>query len=330
MPTPTVNPYAIIASLWDQYNYAIAVGVVDPAWYQQLQSQVNQYVTEWEKELNTPPLPGGGPDVMEEQRRRKPILQNLVDQGRDLSGRIDYAAKVSGGVQIERAKQAYVSSQSGADRQKMIDELADQVARGVPLEDAVRVLAASGQYDVTDLQYAAFHVGDPELDPAAALAAPAGSETQLPFAPGGGSKPFEEVPWDLTTPQEEFDKAFAQFTRQLETSQTGRAPQIGALTERRFDLYNKYLGEIEARKARGEEPENVFKEQFVNIGKSTDPQFDQTTDRFQRTTVRPSLSAFDFLLKNVDPEDVLASTPFEQRPGRSTGGFRGYIRRTNV
>jgi len=333
MPTePTViNPYAVLKSIEDQYNYAIAIGVIDPAYYQQLDSQLAAQVDQWNQALQTPELAGGGPAAMEEQQRLKPILQNVIDQASQIRSNVQKSVQNAGLAQTGRAHDDFVSSQGGSDG--LTRELYDLIKnQGLSVEDAVRVMAESGQYSVTELQRVAGQVGNPKFDPSAMTPPGEGdSETELPFGPGeggGGGRRFEPVAQDLTSPQEEFQKSFAQFTRQLETTATpGKAPQIAALSERYQDLFNKYLGEIEERKTRGEEPENVFKEAFVNIGKSTDPQFDQSGDRMQLQTVRPGLSAFDFLMQNVDPEDVYQSTVFEQRPGRSTGGFRGYVRR---
>ncbi len=170
-------------------------------------------------------------------------------------------------MQYGSARDRYMA-QAGTDQDQMIAELEEKLNEGMSLEDAIRTVGASGQYDVTELQRVAFKVGNPDYDPAA-MTPPGESETKISGPGEGGFKPFEDVARDLTNPQDEFDKALAQFTRQLETSQKGQAPNIAVLTERRFDLFNKYLGEIEARKTRGEEAPNVFKEEFLNIGKST-------------------------------------------------------------
>lgn len=321
---PTViNPYAIISSIESRYNAALAAGISDPGYYHLLQREADSWASRWETELaDGTGIRGFGSDV----------AQQIIGEVRDLSTRLVKASDNAGFVQYGRARDQFVSSQGDPDAlaREMYDLIKNQ---GMSLEDAVRVMAESGQYDLTDLQRVAYRVGDPNFDPGAAPApgmAEGDTGVSAPGFGGSGFKPNEPVAQDITSPQEEFQKGFSLFTRQLETSLQGKAPQLSALSERYQDLFNKYLGEIEARKGRGEEPANVFKEAFVNIGKSTDPQFDQETDRMQLQTVRPGLSAFDFLLKNVDPEDILASTPFEQRPGRSTGGFRGYVRRLNA
>jgi hypothetical protein len=300
-------------SLQETYNYLLATNVADPTPYQGLQAQALRWAERWQQGV-----PGYSADDVE----------RFVMSARDLSMQLGKAATSAGIVQ-GRSPQARADELDDIKR-----ELFGKLARGeITMDAAAETLLRAGA-DIIEVQELSALVGHPEFDPGALPVGPTEGEGEspLPFLPGeGGSdfKPREDVAPDTTDLRNEFEKGFSLFTRQLGTSGTGQAPNLAVLTERYQDLMNAYMGELEARKGRGEEAENIFKLEYANIGKSTDPQFDQTTDRLQLRTVRPKLSVFDFLAQNVDPEDLYQSTPFEQRPGRSQGGYTGYVRRLN-
>ena len=334
----TPNPAAVIKSIEEQYKYLLASGVQDAEAYYSLGAQMNDWVAKWNRDVET----GRGIALMGPDYAR-----DIINYSASIGTRIQSTAEVSMTAASGRSRGGSWSGDyllgeppnAGVTRAKLTAELTELTKNGMPLEDAVRIMMESGRYSLSEVQSVAYRVGDPNYDMPGfledhpELTQPGEGEMDLPFEPGEGEgefekfKPREDIAADRTSPEDEFGKAFAQFTRQLEQQLGGgKAPQIGALGARYQDIFNKYLGEIENRKARGEEPADVFKDKFVNIGKSTDPQWDQETDRMQLQTVRPTLSAFDFLLQNIDPEDVYASTEFQDRPGRSTGGFRGFVR----
>lgn len=310
---PEINPDAILKSIEETYQYLLATGVSDPDQYRGLQAQMDRWLQRW-----LAPAPKG----------EAQLGPYYTDRAKDLSRRLGKAAENAGLVQYAAGRDAFIKAGTPS-REELDRSLYEQIQKGMPLEDAVRLMIQTGRYDISEVQKAAALVGNPDYDPAATPPGGTPSKETSIGGPGGygGYKRQEPTLQDLTRPQDEFQKDFARFTRGLEMAGTGKTPQISVLTQRYQDLYNKYLGEIEARKARGEEPANVFKEAFVNLGKSTDPQYDQTIDRLQLQTVRPKLSAFDWLTQNVDPEDVYTSTPPRERPGQSTGGFRGFVRR---
>lgn len=319
MTEPLVlNPAAIYKSISEQYNYALATGNHDPAVYEGLQAQMNRWVARWQSEAMIP-----GPA----QETNLPFIES----GTSLSLRLGKSLQSANLGAYGAARDTYIAA-GGIDRSLLDDELDNLVQDGMSLEEAANFMMATGRYDLAEIARYTYQVGGP-MDPAGPSYNPGDKTDHSGGIPGpgngGGSKRFEQVPDDFTDPKSEFQAGFSRFTRQLETSQHGRAPNIGALNARYTDLFNSYQGAMEAGKADGSQPANMWKEEFVNVGKSTDPQFDQTGDRFQQRTVRPNISAFDWILKNVDPEDVYASTAPRDRPGEqsTTGGFRGYVTR---
>jgi hypothetical protein len=325
-----VNPAAVLKSLQEQYRYLIATGVTDPAAFEQLQGTMDSFVRQWEQELAAGTgIRGFGTDA----------AQDFITYGKEIGRQIGNTAQNMDLAGLDRARDSYMSPTSAED-QAYLEELYGRVSRGeVSTDEAIKLVEGSGRFNtnagtivsnliamgglLTQEQMARLNAG---MDP---LTGEGAGETGIGTPGDSDFKPFEPVANDITSPEDEFQKAFSQFTRQLETSLGGKAPQIAALSNKYQDLFNSYLGEIEQRKTRGEEGERVFKADFQNVGKSTDSQFDQKTDRMALKTNMPKLSPFDFLVQNVDPEDVLASTPFEDRPGRSTGGYTGFVKRLN-
>ncbi len=322
--TYTINPAAVMKSLQERYNYLIGTRAGSLA-FQDLYNTVQDYVRTWSTELSNDPRGDhyGSDNV---------TFSNFIRSADAFSKTVNGAVGNAKLVEYAQKRDRFLGVSTSASQDAIRKELRTRVyEQGMSLQDAVKTMIDAG-FDIGEVQAIASKVGDPQYDPEAAAAANKAAGSAALGAGGGGSsgyRRYKQVPTDFTNPQTEFERGYSAFSRSLEKSGAagGTAPNLAALDTRYKDLYQKYLGDIQNRIKTGEEPANVWKEAFVNLGKNTDPQYDTTSDVLQQVTVRPKLSVEDWLAQNVDPEDVYASTPFNDRVGRSTGGFRGFVRR---
>jgi hypothetical protein len=324
VPPITINPTALLKSLEEQYANGIAQGVSDPSFYSALKAQIDIYVATWQAESAK-----YGPDSTEYA-----ALNGATVRGTNLSQRLTSAVQNAGLVTYSRTKDNMISANT-IPRSKLDAELNDMVQRGVSLGEVAKFMQGTGQYTASQIGNVVRKMGDPNVDPGAGdVTVTRGGKGETPIqAPGDGSGARSRTAPDLTNSQTEFERGFAQFTRGLTTDLHGKTPLVGALNNRYDDLYKSYLGAMEAGKADGSQPANLWKEEFATVP-GEDPnavdQYGNKTGGLQLRTVRPTISVFDWLAKNVDPEDVYASTEPRDRPGassRNRSGFVGYVSR---
>ena len=320
-----INPAAAFKSIQERFNALMGNLSATPEDYEALTRELTNYADNWIKQS----------DQMNSDPVLRDSYRNWATQAQQLSTQTTSTAQNVAVGQIASAR-SWITAVDNNQKADLEHELAVMVQSGTPITEAIRVMMSRGGYDVSYYQDILNRYDEPgglgsRLAQAAAGTADttAGDGFFPPGDGGGASSRFKPVANDTTNPQLEFQKGFSLFQNQLAAAggPDGRQPNLRVMNDRYQELYQKYLGEIERRKLTGEEPANVFKEEYTNIGKNTDPQFNTEVDQFQLKTVLPTLSVSDYLAKSIDPQDLYQSTP---PPGqRDNAGYRGFVRRIN-
>jgi hypothetical protein len=321
MATPIqVNPAAILKSIEERYNWGVATGVHDSAYYTALINESNMWAARWAQDASVP-----GTDATAANN-----LMFFKSSAENLTQRLDTQVKTEG--LYNSTKQNAISG-GGGDKDALMKELADAVDAGTPVSDVVAIMMASGRFEVDDVSW----VAQLWMNTDGTFAngkTPKESGLDIPGPGFGGGAGGKRIAPDITNPQLEWEKGLAQFNRGLSTDSAGggKSPQVAAMNARSNDLFQQYLGEMEVRKSRGEEPANLWKEDYVThpgADANSVDQYGNPTGGKTLQTVRPSISVTDWLTKNVDPISLMGETPQGELPGErgSTGGFRGYVKK---
>ena len=333
---PIVNPLALLSIYEERYNRLRKSAVTPVSSYEQLLYEFTAVSGQWQEQLSTMTAEQVGMVQSRVQRLTGDIgfsvslLQSAPDSTSS-GGNVEDPFNLEGvGAEVDRQR---------ALRRETENMLAEGI---ITPQQALDRLVHGGYADghpdqLGILQRIAYNTAS-DIDTAATADLDAG----IPLGdPGSGSsyKPYERVP-DRTTPFEnDFQNAFSMYSaEQLAKHHTTNASGIAAgsdnILSRNFQrLQTLYMGELGRRTNLADddplkEDPGVLDFTDFNIGPSTDPRYDQTTDRFQHGRMEPKLKPLDFL-RSIDLEDIAASTVPEDRPGRSRApvGFTGYVRR---
>ena len=323
--TVQMNPLAILQALGERYVRLLNDGIPDPEPLRFLQNELNYWLTTWQNQVNDPSSIISG--------FSQQMQQSIFNQTQNMIGRMDAAISTEGLLAVNNIyDQQYGIGGSRVDK---LTEWASIVKNKKLTGEQALKLGTDMGLPLEDVQHFAYNI-----DALSQVLADAGGFdplTGIPVGdPGGGSfKPYEPI-GDKPTPfLNDFGNAFATYTAEaLATGKGSIAGGSDSILARNFQrLQTLYLGEIGRRSTLDptdplyEDP-GVYDFVKVNIGKSTDPQFNQESDRFQDQRVEPRLKPLDFL-RSIDIEDLAASTVPEDRPGRgrATPGWTGYVRR---